>query len=320
MTPELFEELCLRALADRDPAAQAQVEELIVRDPALASQWRELQTTWSETRDTVADATALKTSGSAPIPAGRLAALMTPVKNSGQRARRVRWLGGLGFATAACLVALFLIKGPTPSRLDLDPSRLSPEARLAFFTPPLTQLSAGAKVITWRSTATPAIISPRLATAWSQPVLAWENTPGATYDVTLREIGGEIVFTRKAVRAPLDLGDTSPAVALAADKNYELSIRPAGGAPENTARSRFVTLPALLAAPRGATPQATLDALLTAMQSDPARLGDALILWSDLPIRWKKSGDGLRTGFWLAQEAQLPGLLSEVRAAADLLK
>jgi hypothetical protein len=161
-----------------------------------------------------------------------------------------------------------------------------------WITAPLALL--GSESGLWRGGGQIQIHSPRGATAWAEPVLAWTAEPGRTYDVELRDalhpeapparatgVVSPLPFAQLG-RPPLQTGDI-----------YELRVAETDR-PTTVATGRFVVLPPPAAPGAGADHADLVAAVLAALASSPARTGDAWLLLQQLPADWRESELGRR--------------------------
>jgi hypothetical protein len=173
------------------------------------------------------------------------------------------------------------------------PATQGPVARgLAWLTTPLALLGVGPALT--RGGDDLRLLSPRGATATTEPPVVWTAEPGRTYDVELRDALQPAVAPARmlGVAPPLTFRDlrTEP---LALGGIYILRVTETGR-PASAVSGRFMVVapPADFA---GETdPASVTAAAFRALAESPARAGDAWLLLQQLPAEWRESELGRR--------------------------
>ena len=297
MIPEPVADLMLRVLENpHDAAARAALDHELASQPEWRGEWEELQATY----ETTSDAFASRIPSRDAIPASRLTALRDVVAKQRPPARVLAFplQNLLGLAAAVALLAM-VGRNIAPSPIDpaselatrLDKTSLLHHA----LTAPLTVIERDTTLTTFRSDASAfTLLGPLVATRAGNVTIAWNNSdPTAPRHVQLFE-ADRLLWETTQASSPIQ----TPA--LAADRVFEIRIRDA----ENTllAREEFLTV----AAP--AAPADPLAAIVADATASPARLGDAVIGWFNLPPELATTPVARRLGLWLAHEANLPSL------------
>lgn len=315
---EQFRDLALRAL-DRptDAALRDELAAQLSAHPEWAGEWRELRETHRVVREAAHAADARTEADRAEeIPAARLAALLgedlnettpaAPAATRPRRSHRWRWLGLVAGISLVASTALLVQRPSNPAAsteiFDVTPWLAhAPPTLTRALTAPVSNVVASAQLPTLRTDDSLQLRSPLLATSAGEVTVAWRGETAAT--ITLRE-GGRIVWSATDARS----GARTPA--LPADRVYELLLTPPNGTP---VRERFVTV----AQASDTTGASGFAALLGAITTEPARLGDAVIAWHALPEEARRSEIGVRLGLWLGVEARQPDMLAEAKAHAS---
>lgn len=299
---DAFRDLAWRALENpADATLRAEVAAALAANPVLAEEWRRLRGTHALAREAVPAALArAQADRTEIIPAHRLEALTRQVQ---PRPRPSPWW----FAAAAALALLaggFAWSLRAPAEADrLAWSRRSPASLARALTAPLAEVSANATLPTLRNDATQQLRSPILAATAGPVRIVWTSPTETPASVTLRE-GNRTLWTVADASSPVATPVLPPGHV------YELTLATPGGA---VLRETFVTV----TPPDSVGPG--LEGIFAAVTAEPARLGEAVLAWHDLPVRQRHGETATRLGLWLGVQARQPDLLAEATSAAAAL-
>lgn len=297
MTDDLnaFRDLAWRALeAPTDAALRTEVADALSEHPTWADEWRILRETHHLAQSAMPAALAIDDADrTTAISAHRLAALL---KKPRPVSRSRRWLPFIVTLAACAVFSFFIFRPDSP---DLSRWTASAPAKLTrALTAPLSEVLATAVIPTMRDSTSVKMRSPLLAAQAGLVLIDWADAATTPVTITLRE-NGRTLWTSPRVTAPTLTPDLAP------DRAYELILTPTSGP---AVRERFITVansPELYTG---------FDAVLAPATAEPARLGEAVLAWHDLPENLRNSETGRRIGAWLAVEARQPDMLAEVRA------
>lgn len=292
---DAFRDLAWRALeAPADAALRTEIAGALTAHPEWAAEWRALRETHHLAQAAVPAALArAQADHTAAIPARRLDALLRKKRPASPLRRAMPLIGALAIC-ALFAILLFRPVAPDFSRWTQN----APASLTRALTAPLDEVIAAATLPTLRDAPTVQLRSPLLAAQAGPVTIAWADAATTPLTITLRD-NGRVIWTSPRVTAQTD---TPP---LAADHVYELVLTPETGP---AVREHFVTVPA------AAVPHAGLVKILAAATAEPARLGEAVLAWHELPEALRTSEMGRRIGAWLGVEARQADMLAQVRA------
>ncbi|MCC6415491.1 MAG: hypothetical protein IT582_06255 [Opitutaceae bacterium] len=292
---DAFRDLACRALeAPADATLRTEIAEALTAHPEWAGEWRALRETHQLAQAAVPAALArAQADRAAAIPARRLDTLLRKKRTASRLRRALPLIGAL----AVCALFGILLFRPAPPDLSRW-TQHAPASLARALTAPLDEVIATATLPTLRDTTTVQLRSPLLAAQAGPVTIAWADAATTPLTITLRD-NGRVIWISPRVSAQID---TPP---LEADRVYEVVLTPESGP---TIREHFVTVPT---AP---TEHAGLEKILSAATAEPARLGEAVLAWHELPKELRTSEMGRRIGAWLGVEARQADMLAQVHA------
>ncbi|MDQ5978507.1 MAG: hypothetical protein QG602_1481 [Verrucomicrobiota bacterium] len=178
--------------------------------------------------------------------------------------------------------------------VTVRPGEVMPAAGAAgaarWLAVPLAQLGGATRGgATWR------LLAPRGATVSSEPLIAWDGPAAEKCEVRLICLTNpeEPAGSAKPVTSPLAFARLGRR-ALRAGEIYEVSVRSLER-DLMLGHARFVVMDGGSETPGEADdPAALVRQAVAALQAEPARRGDAWLLWQRLPAAWRESELGRR--------------------------
>lgn len=290
MTVDEFRDLALRVLeGTADTPDRVRLAEARAASAERAAEWEQLQRAWKQAR-ALGPALRAVTGGQAagaavtPPPAPVEELIRRTVRVPASTTRRSAWWIAAGIA-AAVAAGFFLAPRLRPSRAQEFATAPT------WIDQPWPRLVASlATEPTRRTDSEIVVLAPALATTSRTPTVAWTSAPGKTYTVTVAAAAEPDRALHRAERAtsPLAWKDLGGAAELSVGDAFVVTVSEAGRPLTATTR-RFVTVAEPAAAPSA---EATFIAAL--FESEPARLGDAWLLWQELPETSRDSPRGRR--------------------------
>lgn len=318
MTTEDFRDLALRVLeGTADERDRVRLAEARTSRPEFAAEWAELERVWQVARGiapalAAADlATAARGETPPPAPVDQL--IERTIHGATKPGRHRSAHRGWWVATAA-IALLFLGGVVVGKRLGVGAFESAPDS----LNRPAAELVATlAPTLTRGGDPEVLILSPVVATRSVTPVIDWVARPGKSYDIALSyaEHPENPIWRATAVRPPFNWD--SCFASLERGASFVVSVQE-HDRPLTASQRRFtidVREPdAGAASVDGSILEREFIAAL--YQSEPSRVGDAWLLWRQIPAPRRETSRGWR--LYLVLTARLGWESEFQRAAAEL--